>query len=226
MSELTTNDVPGNIQDNRSVDFVTDDPDEIEDNHPVDFTIDNVPDDIQDIRLVGLLYVEILRAGNMMSTGDEAQDRANALKSKNHVAYWAYIHPADATEERSTIRFSMNVVNPDASFGSTDARYVPSDRPSVPSSGSIFSAAGKPTSPGDAPPGDYVPPDTAAPSIPSDDSSSVPGGSRSSGDAASAFSVSQLVAMLPEGAPAKGRFDIKVWRDWIDHGCLPKALSL
>lgn len=29
----------------------------------------------------------------MMATGDELQDRANALKIKNHVAYWADVHP-------------------------------------------------------------------------------------------------------------------------------------
>ena len=35
-------------------------PGEIEDNHPVDLTIDDVPDDIQEIRLVSLLYIEVL----------------------------------------------------------------------------------------------------------------------------------------------------------------------
>ncbi|CAA7268323.1 unnamed protein product [Cyclocybe aegerita] len=176
-----------------------DNSDEIEDYHPVDFTIDDVPNEIQGICLVGLLHVEILRAGEMMSTGDEVQDRANALKIKNHVAYWAYIHPADATNERSTIRLSMNVMNPNASFGSTDARYAPSDHSSFSSFSSTFSTSGKPTSPGSAPP-----------SIPSGNSSSVPGGSSSSRDAASVFSSSQLITMLPDGVPAKGRFDIKI----------------
>jgi hypothetical protein len=69
------------------------------------FTIDDVPDKIQDIRLIGLLYIEILEVGDMVSTDDEIQDRANALKI-NHVAYWTW--------------FSMNVVNPDGSFGSTE----------------------------------------------------------------------------------------------------------
>jgi hypothetical protein len=54
-----------------------------------DFTIDDVPDKIQDIRLIGLLYIEILEVRDMVSTDDEIQDRADALKI-NHVAYWAY----------------------------------------------------------------------------------------------------------------------------------------
>jgi hypothetical protein len=84
------------------------------------FTIDDVPDKIQDIRLIGLLYIEILEVGDMVSTDDEIQDRANALKI-NHVAYWAYYCTFNAiVGRRITIRFSMNVVNPDGSFGSTE----------------------------------------------------------------------------------------------------------
>ena len=186
MSELRAHNVSGEIGDNR----------------PVDFTIDDVPDDIQDNRLVGLLYVEILKAGDMVSTGDEVQDRANDLKAKNHVAYWAHVHPADTTNKHSTIRFSMNAVNPNASFGSTDARYAPSDRPSISSFGSTFSASEKPTSSRNAPPSDNVPPDNAPHSVPS--------GSGSSRDAASVSNVSHVVPVLPEGVPAQGRFDIKI----------------
>lgn len=183
--------------------------DKVQDNRPVDFTIDDVPDDIQDIRLVGLLYIEILESGNMTSTGDEVRDRAQAQKIKNHVAYWANIHPADATNKRAMIRFAMDVVNPSASIGSNDAQYAPSDGRSVLSFGSTFSTSGKPTFLGDAPPSDDVPPE-APPSVHSGDDSSIPGGSGRSRDAASILSTSELIAMLPKGAPAQGSFGIKV----------------
>ena len=81
MSEFTTDNVSGKVE------FTTANvSDETEDKPQVEFTIDDVPDETQNIRLVGLLYVEILGAGRMMATGNELQVRANALKIKNHVA--------------------------------------------------------------------------------------------------------------------------------------------
>ena len=201
MSEFTTDNVSGKVE------FTTANvSDEIEDKPQVEFTIDDVPDETQNIRLVGLLYVEILGAGRMMATGNELQVRANALKIKNHVVYWAYIHPTDATAKRSTIRSSMNIVNPGASFGSNEAQYAhSSDRSRLLGFGSSFSVSGDLTSHGDAPPDNDA--------VPSGDGSSALGGSGSSGDVASVSNDSQLVAMLPRGVPAQGQLDIKV-RDY------------
>ena len=121
MSELTTDNVSYKTEDTSRVDFVTDsnsDSDsEIQYRPQIKYTIDDVPQEIENIRLIGLLYIEILKSGDMMSTGNDIQDQANTMKIKNHVAYWAYSHPADCTTECSTVRFSMDVVNPDASFG-------------------------------------------------------------------------------------------------------------
>lgn len=161
-----------------------------------DFTHETVTDEIQDIRLVGLLYIEVLRVSPMVATGDELVDAANSLKIKNHIAYWAFIHPEDASVERQTIRFSMNVWNPTASIGSNVAQYQPSEGRSISSFGSDFSAPGNPTPPSDS----------ASVGGPPSDSAGVGGPPSDNAPPSNA----DLIAMLPEGPPADGKLDIKV----------------
>ena len=53
------------------------------------------------------LYPSLVR----LQSDNDLLDAANALKSKNHFAYYAVIHPDDANAECYTIRFPMNVLN-------------------------------------------------------------------------------------------------------------------
>jgi len=78
------------------------------------YTIDGVPSDIKNLHLKGALHIEILHAGRMVATGDEALDIVNARKDKNHIDP-REMDPKDGTPTRQTIRISMNVENPAAS---------------------------------------------------------------------------------------------------------------
>ncbi|KAN0129395.1 hypothetical protein V8E53_012879 [Lactarius tabidus] len=151
-----------------------------------DYTLENVPDEVRKIRLVGVLTIEVLGVGPM-----------------NHISYFANVHPDDANNDCNTIRWAMNVLNPTASVGSNEAQYAASIGRSELSSLSDFSTRGKPLPLSDT---SSI---ATRPSVISDNSSSAPRDG-SFQDAGSDSTDSAIFAPLPEGAPALGRLDIKV----------------